>query len=226
MLFVDLMDSLVAVLRARVRNGETTERGLARMVGVSQPHMHNVLKGARSLSPELSDRILQHLRLSIFDLVEQERLAVRVSNGEAATYDYVPVLRGSLGPTCPWPTEISDTDRLPFLSAQTSGIPRPGAVRLAEDGRMSDPFSAGDFALLDQSQRARTELQPNGHYVVRLAASGVLRRVHIASGALFLIPDDSQRRPSAWQKVPLDSKSLAQVVRARAYITNPSEEWA
>ena len=226
MLFADLMDSLVAVLRARVRNGETTERGLARMVGISQPHMHNVLKGARSLSPELSDRILHHLRLSIFDLVENETLAARVASAEAAAYDYVPVLRGSLGPSCPWPTEISDTDRLPFLSAQTSGIPRPVAVRLAEDARMSDTFSAGDIALLDQSQRARTELQPNGHYVVRLAGAGVLRRVHIANGALFLIPDDSQRRPSAWQKVPLDGKTLAQVVRARAYITNPTQEWA
>jgi hypothetical protein len=84
MLFADLMDSLIAVLRARVRNGEITERGLARMVGVSQPHMHNVLKGARILSPELSDRVLQHLRLSVLDLVDLERIAARVNTEAAA----------------------------------------------------------------------------------------------------------------------------------------------
>jgi plasmid maintenance system antidote protein VapI len=76
MLFADLMDSLIAVLRARVRNGEITERGLARMVDISQPHMHNVLKGTRSLSPELSDRVLRHLRLSVLDLIEKERFAI------------------------------------------------------------------------------------------------------------------------------------------------------
>jgi hypothetical protein len=226
MLFADLMDSLIAVLRARVRNGEITERGLARMVGISQPHMHNVLKGTRSLSPELSDRVLQHLRLSVMDLIEPEKLGTRSNNVEPVAYDYVPVLCGSLGPACPWPTEISNTDRLPFLSAQTSGIPRPVAVRLAEDVRMVDTFSAGDIALLDQSQRARTELDPNGHYVVRLAGAGILRRVHMAGRALFLIPDDTQQRPSAWQRVQLEGKSLSQVIRARAYITTPSEEWA
>jgi hypothetical protein len=165
------------------------------------------------------------LRLSVFDLIEQESFAARARSEEAAAYEYVPVLCGSLGPSCPWPTEISNTDRLPFLSSQTAGIPRPVAVRLAEDIRMLETFSAGDFALLDQSHRARTELEPNGHYVVRMAGAGVLRRLHMGSGALFLIPDDSHLRPSAWQRVPLDGKSLAQVVRARAYITNPSEEW-
>jgi hypothetical protein len=135
------------------------------------------------------------------------------------------VLRGSLGPTCPWPTEISNTERLPFPAAQTSAIPMPVAVRLAEDARMTGTFSAGDVALLDQSQRARTELEPNAHYVLRLGTSGVLRRLHVASGSLFLIPDDTQQRPNAWQKIPLNGKSLAQVVRARAYVTNPSLEW-
>ena len=47
MLFADVRNALTAVLRARVRNGELTERGLARLVGVSQPHIHNVLKGSK-----------------------------------------------------------------------------------------------------------------------------------------------------------------------------------
>jgi transcriptional regulator with XRE-family HTH domain len=66
----DLQQRFVALLRNRVRNGELTERGLARMVGVSQPHMHNVLHGKRTFSVETTDDIMRHLRVDILDLIE------------------------------------------------------------------------------------------------------------------------------------------------------------
>ena len=65
-------DRLSAVLRERVRemvrNGEFTERGLARFLGVSQPHMHNILNGARKLTPEMFDTILKRFNLDLLDL--------------------------------------------------------------------------------------------------------------------------------------------------------------
>jgi antitoxin component HigA of HigAB toxin-antitoxin module len=66
----DLQQRFVALLRNRVRNGELTERGLARMVGVSQPHMHNVLHGKRTFPVETTDDIMRHLRVDILDLIE------------------------------------------------------------------------------------------------------------------------------------------------------------
>ncbi len=63
---------LVEQLRARIRAGEATERSLARLTGVSQPHLHNVLKRTRSLSTEMADQVLQHLHLSVFDLLQPE----------------------------------------------------------------------------------------------------------------------------------------------------------
>lgn len=68
MYFETLQARLVDVVNLRVRNGELTERRLARMVGISQPHMHNVLKGVRILSPQMGDRILRKLRMSVLDL--------------------------------------------------------------------------------------------------------------------------------------------------------------
>jgi transcriptional regulator with XRE-family HTH domain len=62
-----LLDSVVW----RVQNGQLTERRLARMIGVSQPHMHNILKGIRKLSPVVADRILATLEISLLDLVAQ-----------------------------------------------------------------------------------------------------------------------------------------------------------
>lgn len=66
----DLQQRFVALLRKRVRNGELTERGLARMVGVSQPHMHNVLHGKRCFSIETTDEMMRLLRVDVFDLIE------------------------------------------------------------------------------------------------------------------------------------------------------------
>jgi hypothetical protein len=79
MYFADLQASLLESLRTRVRNGQVTERGLARLVGVSQPHMHNVLKGTRFLSSELSDQILRCLNISVLDLVDRALLTQYMS---------------------------------------------------------------------------------------------------------------------------------------------------
>jgi hypothetical protein len=68
--FQQLHTRLVVVLRDRVRNGEYTERHLARMVAISQPHLHNVLKGKRLLSLERASQILHHLHMDLFDLLE------------------------------------------------------------------------------------------------------------------------------------------------------------
>jgi transcriptional regulator with XRE-family HTH domain len=62
-----LLDSVVW----RVQNGQLTERRLARMIGVSQPHMHNILKGIRKLSAVVADRILATLEISLLDLVAE-----------------------------------------------------------------------------------------------------------------------------------------------------------
>ncbi len=70
--FQGLQSLLITHLRERVRSGEITERRLARVTGISQPHLHNVLKGKRLLSVEKSDQILHQLRLNLLDLVVKE----------------------------------------------------------------------------------------------------------------------------------------------------------
>jgi transcriptional regulator with XRE-family HTH domain len=68
--FETLQHRLLARVRTYVRNGELTERGLARMIGISQPHMHHILKGVRTLSIENADRILRRLDLTVLDLID------------------------------------------------------------------------------------------------------------------------------------------------------------
>jgi len=78
MTFRELQRRLVACLEQRVRSGQTTERGLARLTGVSQPHMHNVLKGKRVLSSETADAICRELKIDLLDLFEPAELLKRV----------------------------------------------------------------------------------------------------------------------------------------------------
>lgn len=72
MYFDTLQERLLDYVRWRVRNGELTERRLAGLIGVSQPHMHNVLKGIRRLSSGIADRILRTMEMSVLDLVTTE----------------------------------------------------------------------------------------------------------------------------------------------------------
>ncbi|HTP33278.1 MAG TPA: hypothetical protein VMJ75_13960 [Candidatus Acidoferrales bacterium] len=69
--YTDLMNCLLDELRHRVQTGESTERGLAQLAGLSQPHLHHVLKGKRHLSPAKADVILDHLGLDLLDLVRR-----------------------------------------------------------------------------------------------------------------------------------------------------------
>jgi hypothetical protein len=59
-----IISAVIAAARSRIRNGEITERLLARRIGISQAHMNNILKGARSPSPDVADRLIRYFALS------------------------------------------------------------------------------------------------------------------------------------------------------------------
>jgi transcriptional regulator with XRE-family HTH domain len=74
MTFYELQQRLLEELRQRVRSGAATERGLARISGISQPHLHNVLKGKRLLSMDKADELLRRLEIDVLQLIPAEEL--------------------------------------------------------------------------------------------------------------------------------------------------------
>ena len=72
-----LQHRLIANVHQRVQRGELTERGLARGTGISQPHLHNMLKGVRELSPAMADLLLRHLHITVLDLLDTDELPAR-----------------------------------------------------------------------------------------------------------------------------------------------------
>src|SRR5579862_5727850 len=130
MTFALLHNSLVGHIKARVRNGECTERSVARLSGVSQSHMHNVLKGTRMFSPELADQVLKHLHIDLSELLEGPASDVSHRTHRASPlYRTVTMLEGYIGPEHPYPTETAHGG-YPFLQAHLDGLGSPVAARL------------------------------------------------------------------------------------------------
>jgi transcriptional regulator with XRE-family HTH domain len=73
--FQELERRFIEHLKQRIRSGDLTERKLARLTGISQPHVHNVLKGKRTFSMAMADTILHVLRVDLLDLIEPEEVA-------------------------------------------------------------------------------------------------------------------------------------------------------
>lgn len=79
--FLLLQNRLLQFLLQRLDNGDFTERGLARVLGVSQPQIHNVLKRKRRLQASLADRILQKFEVDVLDLLDDQELRSRLVAG-------------------------------------------------------------------------------------------------------------------------------------------------
>ena len=83
MTFREAQLKLLAYVVDRIHNGELTERGFARLLGISQPHVHNVLKGVRNLSPEIFDSILKYFHMSLLDLASVEEVEANLKKRKA-----------------------------------------------------------------------------------------------------------------------------------------------
>jgi transcriptional regulator with XRE-family HTH domain len=76
--FERLLQCLVMEVNRRVRNGEWTERQLARRSGISQPHIHNVLKGARTLTPDVADQLMSVMGIPMEKVIDAATISRRI----------------------------------------------------------------------------------------------------------------------------------------------------
>jgi transcriptional regulator with XRE-family HTH domain len=215
MYFHLLQGRLVARLKRRIQNGDFTERRLALLTGVSQPHIHNVLKGARIFSPEIGDRILRKLQMSLLDLFDKEELEGLVVSGGDRRYREVPVLEGRLGPGLPLPGKLSRSERYPHAISGEAPLVHPVFARLAGDERMAGIIRKDDLVLLDQSPAKRTDLEPEALYVVSRNGEGVIRWACQGERCLFLLTEETRRRPERWERLSLAGCHLLDILKAK-----------
>jgi transcriptional regulator with XRE-family HTH domain len=217
--FQGLQQRLLERLRLLIRNGEWTERRLARTVGLSQPHIHNLMKGTRQLTPAICDLLMLHLNIGIQDLVTLSKVEAELQ-GQVA---YVPLVEGRLGPSWPWPTELSSM-RHRVEARLLCGMQSPVVAVAGRDPRMEPLFSHDDHALLDQSLHARTHIDEGGLYLLKRNGRGIFRRLRRSGKDLYIVSADCEHRCSAWERVVLGDVPLALVVRAKAVLLT-GENW-
>lgn len=203
------------MIREMVRCGELTERGIARVTGVSQPHVHNVLKGIRALSPEFADQLLQQLSLTLADLcsdAEPEKGSQRL---DAHTFHPVPMLRGRTGPRhFPFTPERHE-GVYPFPRTQVTMLTDPVVLVIHHDDSMAPRFQEGDLILLERSEHARLNPDPESAYVVDTAEGTAVRYIRYGGRSVYLLTEKSRRDQHEWEYLPLSGRNILEVVRGR-----------
>jgi hypothetical protein len=214
--FRDTRLRLLAYVRNQVRNGELTERGFARRIGISQPHAHNVLKGVRTLSPEIFDLILKYLHLSLLDLATVEEIEVHLQRRRArGRVAEVAFTSAPIGPGRPWPTGVNRHRSFPVLFPSITVPAQMVLAELTEDPAMPATLASYDIALLDTSGRARCAITPQGLYVVERGGEAVLRYIRSGARRHYLVTDVDLNQPSAWEPLALSIAQLGYAVKAR-----------
>jgi hypothetical protein len=208
MYLAEIQAALIETANRRVKAGELTERGLARLCGVSQPHLHNVLKHIRALSTESADKLMRALSLNTEDLVWA------ALDGGSIRLRTVPIARTRIGPG--YGGDLMATrGAMPFPGSLVDPLVDAVAARLAPDLVMSNSLRANDLVLLDRSVTARTNVSGRGPWVVALGGGLLVRYLRRGGTLLYIVDEATLSEPARWQAVPLARRNILDVVRAR-----------
>ena len=148
MTFELLLFRLRELLKEKVKNGELTERGMARSTGISQPHLHNILKGIRALPPELADQLLILAGLNLFNLIGIKQL----EEGGGAR-----IVRDSQ-------TNMSEIERV--IAKLDGPVLNYPSYPLPHDSSMEPRFRSGDIAYYEPGVMDWSMLNGRSAYLV------------------------------------------------------------
>lgn len=216
MTFREAQGRLLVYIQDRIHNGEFTERGFARVLGISQPHLHNVLKGARRLSPAIFDTILRYFQLSILDLASAAEVAADLKGRSSREFTAEAAFRSApVGPGQPWPEGIDRQRRFPLPFASPVVPPGYYMADLVADPAMLATLGSYRIALIDTSAEARRQILPRALYVVTHRGEALLRRVRQGAHHAYLLNDLNEDDPLRWEPVNFPAADPGLFVRAR-----------
>lgn len=199
-----MQQRLLVLLNEKVRRGEMSQRRLARLTGFTQPHIHNVLKGARAMNANLADAALHCLNLSVRDLIAE---------GVPAAWQQAPLWQGEIGVGGQFPKPHQGSGCLPFPAQFLSRFTDPVLLRVGGSERSMAPLiEPEDLILMDQSEARRRKPEFGSIYVIMLAGSARLCRCQ-AVGSNLLLTGENGRFPSLPDRVPVGDGHLLDVVK-------------
>lgn len=206
--FRALQQRLIEVARERIRSGLFTERRLATISEISQPHLHNALKNIRTLSPEMADRLLEALGLEVPELLWEKE------GDRFRGFRPVPVLTDRLGPA----SDLNFSNYggyLPFPAKVVAQLVEPVVVRLGADLATPNPFAPNDMLLLDQNPELRREPGGRSAWVVNECGSLRIRYVRMGGARLYVADRQTLAEAAEWAPMALSGRNILDCVRAR-----------
>ena len=215
--FCDLHGRLLQDVKRRVSGGEITERSLARATGISQPHMHNVLKGIRDLTPLNADRILRALRLTICDLLEIRELKNGLDSRGATNEPgrEIPVVTNLVGAGSRWPVAVSHFERFHLAESQFRCFRQPLAARLAPDPAMADIFAGGELIILETGLEKSSFTGGRDLVLIELDGGLHARYLRVGRFKTYVLDCRSAQFPLRWETKGRDA--LVRDVKARIH---------
>ena len=172
-----LFTRLVDEVNRRIRNGQLTERGLARKAAISQPHVHHILNGKRGLTPAVADRILEATGITLADLLAGELplYEAAAQPGAQPGSVLIPLLEGAISPHTPAPSALLFPQFVPFPAGLLPSVADLVVARLGRDDLLFPLFQEGDLVVIAKGLRPLAPPQEDRSTgVVELSGSWVL----------------------------------------------------
>lgn len=212
----DLCNRLMESLKVSIASGSLTVRRLAKEIGVSQPHMQNVMNGKRALTMALADRLLEYQHRSVLDLATASELGAALKQAESnpKIVRQVPILSGLLGPAHPFPELGNDAHWTLLPVEAVAHVLSPVFVELGSDAELGREFPGVSFALLDVSRDVRSAINQERWYALKWSGGGWIRRLRSDRKSLVLLGQEGLRRTLGPDRIELGSSRIEDHVRA------------
>jgi transcriptional regulator with XRE-family HTH domain len=212
----EIEERLLDNLRARVKRREISERRLALHTGFSQPHIHNVLKGARQLTAGVADRIMERMGITLEDLFQVSELERALPHREFkdSPFREVPMLKGRIAAGQPFPVDVRYSGTRAFTAEFLKQFVRPVLLKVgAGEMSMLPSIQPNDLLLIDQNEEKRRQPVFSRVYALSLEEGGTLKHCEVVNGELVIVPENMQQRGFAPRTVSLEERNILDVVR-------------
>lgn len=207
--FRALGDSLLQHVRDLIRGGELTERGLAKLIGYSQPHVHNVLAGVRRVNVAFADDVIECLDLSLEQLLSADPSAT-------TNQVHVPICAGELSGSRAFPNQSNSQGVLAVPQTELDTASGMLAMRVgADEDSMWPRVCPGDLVVVDTTPRVRMAPDVDSICVLAVAGRGQLRRCQRAGSRLLAVADHTATGTEAAEWIGLERTHILDVVRGR-----------
>lgn len=200
-------ERLISRLKETIRNGELTERRLAFNVGISQPHIHRVLKGEKALSLKNLDVMLMYLTQNLLDFCNAAEIQTHLAKLKASTQPMVdvPVYSSEIGPGCNWQRNLNPQYRRSIPCETIGRCTQVVLARLAADPAMRFSLQAHTLALLATDEPAL--IGPSSLYAIDRGQDAVIRRLRRGLHRVYLVTDGHHNQPLCWEALSLGDRS-------------------